>query len=440
LERLFHIQDGRLTKISFLKNVCQLSILLLVLFAHANAQYTVQYFIERAKANSPSIHVLQNDQRSNKLQAQRSDAENSAPHLSLTADYLFAPFFNNNKLYVSSNPNFDATGYDIGITNGGLYSAQLNLEKSILNFAAAGALEKTIQADDKTAEQGLKVEQHAITKQVIDLFLATQQAQQLLNVSTDILVRLNDQLKISGELVKAGLLKQTDYLLLQIEVQNQTMQVSQLQSEFKGDLNSLFSACGMTDTILVQLEPMSEGMEQETDNTQFMKTFEYDSMKTVAEQEVFESKYAPQMKVFFNTGLNAVEWENIGRKYGFSAGFNFSLPLYDGGQKSLIRQQYELSLENIAFKKKYFLLQWNNQRKNLKEQIRMQKENILLVEKQLSEFKDVLDISTRNMQRGNLLMVEYLALLKNYSDVRKNEIQSRINYLQLINNYNYWCW
>jgi outer membrane protein TolC len=412
----------------------------MIFLAVTNAQYNVQYFIERANENSPSIHTLQNELKSNKLQAQRNDAENSAFHISLTADYLFAPFLNNNRLYVSSNPSPNAIGYDVGITNGGLYSAQLNLEKSIFNFAAISALEKTIQVDNNIVEQGLKVEQHAITKQVTDLFLTAQQAQQLLNVSEDILVRLNDQLKISAELVKSGLLKQTDYLLLQIEVQNQTMQKRQLQSEFKGDLNSLFSYCGITDTTLVQLVPITEEMEQETDRTQFIKTFEYDSMKTVAEQEVLESRYAPQIKLFLNTGLNAVEWDNIERKYGFSTGFNFSLPLYDGGQKSLAHQQNEILLENIASKKSYFLLQWSNQLKSLKEQIRMQKENLILMEKQIAEFKDVLDISIRSMQHGNLFMVEYLTLLKNYSDVMKNEIISRINYLQLINNYNYWCW
>lgn len=406
----------------------------------ARAQYDVHYFIEKAIANNPSIHALQNQLIGNKLQGQRNDAEISAPHISLTSDYLFAPYFNNDGKYVSTNPLPNAIGYDVSITNGGLYSAQLNLEKPIFNFAAAGALERNLQADTYVAGQVLNVEQHTTIRQVTDLFLLAQQAQQLLIVSNDILVRLNDQLKISAELVRTGLLKQTDYLLLQIEVQNQTMQKRQLQSEFRGNLDALFSYCGMADTALVQLLPMSEAREQETDQTRFIKTFEYDSMKTVTEQEVFESKYALQVKIFFNTGINAVEWDNIGRRYGLSAGFNLSLPIYDGGQKSLARQQNELLLENIAYKKTYFLLQWNNQRKSLKEQIRLQKENLDLTEKQMVEFKDVLDISTRNLQRGNLSMVEYIALLKNYSDLRKNEITSRINYLQLINNYNYWCW
>lgn len=427
-------------KVDSLKKIRLLCFSLTIISMVAHAQYDVRYFIEKAIANSPSIHALQNQLKGNKLQGQRNDAEISAPHVSLTSDYLFAPYFNNDGKYISTNPLPNAIGYDVSITNGGLYSAQLNLEKSIFNFAAAGALERNLQADNDIAGQGVKVEQHTTIKQVTDLFLAAQQPQQLLDVSDDILVRLNDQLKISAELVRTGLLKQTDYLLLQIEVQNQTMQMRQLQSEFKGNLDALFSYCGMTDTALVQLVPITEAREQETDQTQFVKTFEYDSMKTVAEQEVFESKYALQVKIFFNTGINAVEWDNIGRRYGLSAGFNLSLPIYDGGQKGLARQQNELLLENIVYRKNYFLLQWNNQRTNLKEQIRLQKGNLDLTEKQMVEFKDVLDISTRNLQRGNLSMVEYIALLKNYSDLRKNEITSRINYLQLMNNYNYWCW
>ena len=333
-----------------------------------------------------------------------------------------------------------AIGYDVGITNGGLYAAQLNLEQTVFNFTAGNALAKSSQADEDVTEQELQVERHTIKKQVTDLFLAALQTQQLLDVADDILERVYAQVNISAELVKTGLLKQTDFLLLQIELQNQTIQRSQLRSELRGDLNALFSSCGMTDTNLIQLVPMSEEIEQEVDPPRFIMTFEYDSMKAAAEQDVFESRYAPQVKVFFNTGLNAIEWENIDKRYGLSAGFNFSLPLYDGNQKSLSRQQHELLLENISSQKKYFLVQWSNQLKSLKEQIGMQKENLVLIEQQIAEFKDVLEISARNMQRGNLLVVEYLALLKNYSDVRKNKIVSHIIYLQLINNYNYWCW
>jgi outer membrane protein TolC len=414
--------------------------LLIVISAVGNAQYDVHYFVDKAIANRPTIHTLNNQLRSNKLQEQRNDAEISALRVSLTSDYLFAPYFNNGDKYVSTNPLPDAIGYDVGITNGGLYSALLNLEKPIFNFAASSASKRNIQADNDIAGQGLKVEQHTTIRQVTDLFLLAQQAQQLLNVLDDILVRLNDQLKISAELVRAGLLKQTDYLLLQIEVQNQTMQKRQLESDVRGNLDALFSYCGMTDTALVQLVPITDVKAQETDQSQFIKTFEYDSMKTVADQDVFESKYALRVKIFFNTGINAVEWDNIGRRYGLSAGFNLSLPIYDGGQKGLARQQNELLLEDISYKRNYFLLQWNNQRKSLKEQIHLQKENLDLAEKQMVEFKNVLEISTENLQRGNLSMVEYIALLKNYSDLKKNEINSRINYFQLINNYNFWSW
>ena len=41
---------------------------------------------------------------------------------------------------LSINPDPKAIGYDAGITNGGLYSAQVNLEKNIFNGRIAGCV------------------------------------------------------------------------------------------------------------------------------------------------------------------------------------------------------------------------------------------------------------------------------------------------------------
>jgi hypothetical protein len=45
--------------------------------------------------------------------------------------------------------------------------------------------------------------------------------------------------------------------------------------------------------------------------------------------------------------LNAVEIDNIQRRFGLSAGINLSLPIFDGGQKDITRQQSTIA-ENIT--------------------------------------------------------------------------------------------
>ena len=85
------------------------------------AQYNLDYFVNKALINSPVLKDYQNLGQINNLQSQLDEAENSAFKVSLTADYLFAPYFNNNGKILSTNPDPKAIGYDVGITNGGLY-------------------------------------------------------------------------------------------------------------------------------------------------------------------------------------------------------------------------------------------------------------------------------------------------------------------------------
>lgn len=67
--------------------------------------------------------------RINSLQRDLDYAQTSGFQMYLSANYLFVPYFNNSGGIITSNPDQNAIGYDIGLTNGGLYSAQFNIEK-----------------------------------------------------------------------------------------------------------------------------------------------------------------------------------------------------------------------------------------------------------------------------------------------------------------------
>ncbi|MCX6137112.1 MAG: TolC family protein [Ignavibacteriales bacterium] len=427
--------------VRFTRLLLKTAALVFLMAATGQAQYDVGFFVEKAKANSPRIHALRSQLEGNMLQWRRIEAENTSPQIYLSAAYLFAPYFNNGGNLVSSTPLPDAQGYDAGITNGGLYSAQLNLDKTIFNGTIIGALEQSIAADNAAAAHGISLEQRSIQKTVIDLYLPILQAQQLLEVDDTLQLRLQDQLVLSRELAAAGVIKQTDFMLIQIETQNQLMQKRQREADRATALNALFTYCGIGDSAgMIRLLPMIAEMRRDSGESAFLKSFQLDSIKSAADQDVFESKYAPQIKLLLNTGLNATELPNIERKFGVSAGINFSLPLYDGDQRHISRQQRELQFETIASERRYFAIQRQNQLKNLKEQILLQKKNIALIEKQLGEYAGVLDISAGSLRRGNLSAVEYLAILKNVAEMQRSAITARITYCALVNTYNYWCW
>jgi outer membrane protein TolC len=158
------------------------------------------------------------------------------------------------------------------------------------------------------------------------------------------------------------------------------------------------------------------------------------------EQSIVESKYQPQISLFLNTGLNAVELEGIGRKFGMSAGINFSLPIYDGNQKSITRQQNELSIVSVSYYREYFFTQLKTYLNNSRDRIRILKNNRDRYEREVGSYEKVIDISEKEFRQGVRSMVDYLTILRNFVDLRKNLAKAENDYEMEINNYNYWNW
>lgn len=404
------------------------------------AQSNLEYFVTTALKNSPIIKEFENSKVISKLEKELVNAENVLPKISLTADYHVFPYFNNNGKYITTNPGPEAIGYDIGITNGGFYSAQFNFEKNIFNGGLIGALEEQQDLAIKSQTNSMLIEEHSIRKQVTDQYLTALQSQMNYNLAEETLQNISGQLRISAEFVEKGLAKQSDYLLLQVEEGNQKIEYSRAFVEFKNNLYSLFSLCGITDTQSTELENVSLKPEPVKDNSSFYSKYELDSLSISSQQIVFESKYLPQVTLFFNTGLNAVEIDGIQRKFGLSAGIDFSLPIYDGKQKDITRQQNFINQKIISDYKNYFSIQLQNQRISAFNQLKSIENNINMISEQLADYEIILNLKNNELNQGQISMIEYLTILKNYIDLKKSKINMEIEYKTQINNYNYWNW
>ena len=405
------------------------------------AQYNLDYFINNAFNNSPVLKDYQNLGQINNLQFQLNEAQNSAIQVSLTANYLFAPYFNNNGKLLSTNPDPNAIGYDASITNGGLYSTQINLEKNIFNGGLINALKLQRATLNKSYENKTDEEKHALKKEVTDQYLSTLQNQLLLGLSNEIVNNLKDQLSITGNQVQNGYAKAQDYLLLKVEFTTQQINLNEARQNYKNSLMQLYALCGIKDTLVVKIDSVNlEQNEVRQGNSNFLTKFYLDSLSTAYQQNLFETKYQPQIGLFFNAGLNAVELDNIQRKFGISAGINFSLPLLDGGQKDITRQQSSIAEKTLGDYKGYLSQNIYIQRKNTDEKINTLKNSLSEMENQLKDYNNLINISRNQLQEGNMSMVDYLTLLRNYFDLEQKHITTLINYQMEINNYNYWNW
>jgi len=403
-------------------------------------QYNLEYFINQAQNNSPAVKDYTNLYLINNLQKRLDEAQNSAYQVSLVGGYLFVPYFNNNGVFVTANPGPQAIGYDAGITNGGLYAAQINVEKNIFNGPLFNALNDQRLIHGKSYENKSNQEKHNIQKQVTDLYLNALQYLLLYKVSDDIKSNLNNQLKISGDLMSEGFFKTQDYLLLKIALKTQQIDLEETWQNYKSSLSQLYSLCGIKDTPTVIIDSVSLNLPGLVSGSSFLVQYYLDSLDVENQQKIFEIKYYPQVNLFFNAGLNAADVNDIQRKFGLSAGINFSLPILDGNQKNITRQQSYLSEQSLLQYKDYLAGNIAAKRIDSGNRIKSLEKNLADLTSQINDYKKLLDISEKQLHLGYLSMIEYLNLLKDYIGLRKNNIAVEINYQLEISNYIYWNW
>ncbi|MFZ0453461.1 MAG: TolC family protein, partial [Ignavibacteriaceae bacterium] len=281
---------------------------------------------------------------------------------------------------------------------------------------------------------------HNLKKQVSDQYLNTYQNLRLYNLSKEVENNLQNQLKITGDLVQKGIAKVQDYLLLKVETSSQKINLNQTWQNYKNGLFQLYSLCGIKDTQTVLIDSVNLNLTMPPDSSKFLFQFYLDSLNTAAQQNVFETKYYPQIRLFFNTGLNAVEIDNIQRRFGLSAGISLSIPILDGDQKDITRQQSRIAEKITGDFKNYAANNIFTQRRDAENRINSLRNNLEDYKTQVEDYKKLLNISLEQLEKGNLSMVEYLTELRNYIDLQKNYISTEINYQLEISNYNYWNW
>ena len=404
------------------------------------AQYNLNYFINKALNYSPVIKDFGNLFLINNLQNKLDEAQNSAFKVYLSSNVLFAPYFNNNGILFTPNPSPNAIGYDAAVTNGGLYSAQINLDKNIFNGGLLDALKEQRMVQGKSYENKTTLEVHNLRKQITDQYLNTLQYLMLYKISKEIENNLSNQVKLTSDLVEKGYAKAQDYLLLKIEYKTRQIDLEQTWQNYKSGLAQLYSVCGIKDTSTVKIDSINLTLAKEEPSSNFLTQYYLDSLNTANQQKVFETKYQPQLDLFFNAGLNAVELNNIQRKFGVSAGINFSLPILDGNQKNITRQQTYIAQQTLSEYKNYLAENIFVKRRDAENRIKSLRKNLDDLNNQIEDYKNLLKISENQLQQGNLSMIEYLTLIKNYIDLQKTDITTEINYQMEISNFNYWNW
>ena len=419
---------------------------IILLFAPLNSLcqvvHPVSFYLESASKNSPALKENINKQSAIAFQYKLITSQVKSPQVSVSSDYLFAPFFNSNNktLDFTNNPSSKAIGYDVGITNGGLYSALLNISVPLLSAKAYRPLfnQNQILTNQLSNEQLAIL--HDLEKNVTDLYIAALQLQQQAQNNKELSELLEERINIVNHLVEKGLMSAADLLLLQIEKGNRLNDLLDLQIKYKTAIIQLNNICGISDTATVVLAAPAIEVSKRKTSFNYLEKYRIDSLIYVTDQQVFNVKYLPQISVFGNTGLNAVYAPNIPQNFGLSAGLHLAIPIYDGGQRRLNSSIAQVNQQILYDYKNNFTLQLTNNLDLIESQISQKQNLISLEQQQLKQYQTLLSIYTAQVVNGQLSAIDFVNSLSQYKIAQQTKIQSQTDLLFLISQYNYLNW
>ena len=418
---------------------------ILALFSTATIfaqKYDLTYFLNQAEKNSATIKENQNLLKIGDLQSEIIKAQNSGLLVNATSDVLFAPFFDSNgkAIEVTTTPSANAYGYDAGITNGGLYSAQINITKNLFNRTSVGNLLLQNKVLNNSISLNSEDFRHNLIKNITDSYIAIYQLQLQREFQIATISDFKNRLKVVELLVKKGILQQSDYLLLQLDIDTKQIELQQTSTNLEISKSQLQTMSGMQKVEINQIEIPLVSALNFLDKPFIQKKFENDSLQIMANQKVFENQYKPQISLYGNAGLNAVEITDMYRKIGASAGVRLSIPIYDGHQRKVNAQQNLLRTENLSSYKEISDLQRENNITQIITQISENEKALALLQNQQRKYEQILEIYKGKLVQGQISIVEYLNLMQTYRMSVYTNLQAQTNHWLLQSQLNYLQW
>ncbi len=419
-----------------------LSLLLLMISLVINGQQrNLDFYLEQAKINSPLINKNKNDSKLAGLDLQQIRSVLSKPEVNLVSGIMLAPIIthdnNSNHFRLASDNASDYNGYDLAITDGGQYQALVSLKQPLLTASKYKSYANKAKISGQISDNNIALTIHELEQTIGYQYILCIESKMQINNSITLLEELEGQLKIMQKLVENAIYRQTDLMLLKIEVQNYMAEYKRFQSEYMTNLLDLNYISGINDTSRIDLQDTDFILK--ADNVQssnFLTSYKLDSLNIRADQAIGELKYMPQLDAFTDAGLNAAYLPALNR-IGLSGGLTFSLNIFDGRQRDIQREKSAVNLQTLEFEKKNFLTQNIISKNKILNQIGAVNQRIALNENQSDQYDKLYEAYSKELSQGEASVMDYKNLLKDIYAKKQEILMLKMEKQLLINSYNY---
>jgi len=249
---------------------------------------------------------------------------------------------------------------------------------------------------------------------------------------------VGNEIAIMKELVRNAIYKQSDLKLLEIARQNYEQAYETFQAEYRDNIYNLNLLCGINEGADVEIDPVEFRLNgEQIINSRFLTSFYLDSLAIIADLNITDLKYQPQVNLFANAGMDAVHLPAFNR-FGFSTGATFSLTLFDGHQRKTEFEKSQINLENIQFNKNQTMTQNEIQRNFTLDKLSSLDKRISLANNQLEQYNQLLSMYKSQLRHGDISVMDYSYLLKDISEKKQERLLFEMEKQMVINAYNYW--
>jgi hypothetical protein len=419
-----------------------LFILLLVAdFCLSAQQRDFNYFLEQAKINSPLINKNINENKIVNLDLQQIKSILFKPEINLVSGFLFAPIIshdnNKTRFELASEGATNYIGHDIAVTDGGQYQALVSVRQPLFSANKYKLYENKAGISGKINDNNIAMTIHELEQVVGYQYILCMKANKQAQNSLSLLNEVNRQLETMKKLVESAVYKQTDLMLLQIEIQNMQLDHKMYTAEYLTNLYDLYLVCGIKDTTGVELKETDFIPKYEkTNSSKFLTSYWLHSLNIAADQTINELKYKPQINFLTDAGLNAAYIPYL-KRIGLSTGISLNWTIFDGHQRDYERGKSAINLQTLDFEKNNFLKQNDIQKNKILNQIDEINQRITLIEHQASQYDLLYQAFTKELSQGETSVMDFKNLIKDIAANKQENLQLKMEIQLLINAYNY---
>jgi outer membrane protein TolC len=394
------------------------------IFGYGYSQ-SLEMYLDSALAKSPLLHDYNNQVLSGRLDS-----------LLLLAAYKPQV---NQITQLTHFPAGPGWGYDEAITNGGNYSAVVNITQSLFNKKHIYGQLQSIDLLNQTIKLNARITIFDLRKSITDQYLTTYTDFSRHQFNQSVLALLKKEQKSVKSLVDKGVYLVTDYMNLQVMIRAQEIAITQSFIQLKNDLAVLNFICGVTahpeinliKPVLIQQHNLNP------ENSPIFAQFRIDSLKNNNNRQIIDLNYRPRVNIFADAGLNAIAPQNMIHNMGGSFGINFFVPIYDGKQRKLQYDKIALAENTRTYYKRYYSVQYQLQSDQLNNQLKLTDNLLSEINNQLSEQERLIDLYRIELEKGMVRLLDFLSVLNNYTSTKVTYMVTEMNKLQIINQLNY---